>query len=171
LYINSVIDYRIFGRRKEGGLKMKKAIMILTITCILALSVGSTVNATQASPFDEPMKLRCTCYLDSGITASGKPVRENIMAAKPEWIGCVACVNAVNPDGSIGEFIGLYEITDTGYGRETGQGVSSILKGKTLGTIEAGQTVDIWFPTSHQAEEWTDLYGDYVYIKLVRGVG
>ena len=80
-------------------------------------------------------------------------------------------VNAVNEDGSIGEFIGYQEILDTGYGRETGIGESKILKGKSIGTIEAGETIDFYMPTLHMAEEWVDTYGDYLYIKLVKGVG
>ena len=129
------------------------------------------VEAISGDPFKEPVKVRCTCYLDSGTTASGHQTRPGIMAAKKEWIGCVACINAVNEDGSVGEFIGFYEILDTGYGRETGIGESQILKGRTLGTIETGDTIDIWQPTRHQAEEWIDTYGDYVYITIVEGVG
>ena len=144
--------------------------MILVTIYILGLW-RMQVEAQKADPFNEPVKVRCTVYLDSGTTASGQTTRPGIMASKPEWIGCVACVNAVNEDGSIGEFIGLYEILDTGYGAETGEGESQILKGRTLGTIETGDTVDIWMPTSHQADEWIDLYGDHVYIKLVRGKG
>lgn len=143
--------------------------VIVVIWCIG--KVVMIVEAQKQDPFNEPIKVRCTYYFDDGKTASGQEVREGIMASKPEWIGCVACVNAVNEDGSIGEFIGLYEILDTGYGAETGVGESSILKGKTLGTIETGETVDIWMPTQHQADEWMSLYGDHVYIKLVRGVG
>ena len=122
-------------------------------------------------PTIEPVKVRCTCYLDTGKTASGQQTRPGIMAAKKEWIGCVAEVNAINEDGSIGEFIGYYEILDTGYGRPTGRGESKILKGKSLGTIETGETVDIWMPTMHQAEEWISLYGDYVYVKIIEGKG
>ena len=128
-------------------------------------------NAEPSDPFSEPVKIRCTCYIDSGTTASGKETRPGIMAGKPEWIGCVACVNAVNPDGFVGEFIGYYEILDTGYGAETGVGQSKIFSDRTLGTIETGETVDIYQPTMHQAEEWIDQWGDYVYIKLIKGVG
>ena len=146
--------------------------MVLLIGLIM-LSFGLCLyaNAEQSDPFNEPVKVRCTCYIDSGTTASGKETRPGIMAGKPEWIGCVACVNAVNEDGSIGEFIGYYEILDTGYGAETGVGQSKIFTDRTLGTIELGTTADIYQPTMHQAEEWVDQWGDYVYIKLIKGVG
>ena len=145
----------------------------LTVLAIIWL-IGRyqlTVSAEGADPFTEPIKVRATCYCDEGVTASGAETKYGIVASKPEYIGCVVCVNAMNDDGSIGEFIGFFEVLDTGYGRETGVGESNILKGKTLGTIETGETIDFFMPTQHQAEEWIDTYGDYVYIKLVQGVG
>jgi len=39
-------------------------------------------------------------------------------------------------------------------GAETGVGQSKIFSDRTLGTIETGETVDIYQPTMHQAEEW-----------------
>lgn len=153
--------------------KIKRYIRLILIIALMMLSFWLCLyaNAEPSDPFNEPVKVRCTCYIDDGITASGQYVRPGIMAGKPEWIGCVACVNAVNPDGSVGEFIGYYEILDTGYGAETGVGQSKIFGDRTLGTIETGETVDIYQPTMHQAEEWVEKYNDYVYIKLVKGVG
>lgn len=154
---------------------MKKVLVvdiILLLVLIIILSVKAiNASAEQQDPFNEPVKLRCTCYINSGTTASGCETRYGIMAGKPEWIGCVACVNAVNPDGSVGEFIGYFEILDTGYGIETGVGQSKIFNDRTLGTIETGETVDVYCETMHQAEEWIDTFGDEVYIKLVDGVG
>ena len=143
----------------------------LAVLFVLWLIGKIDLQAKENDPFLEPVKVRCTCYIDSGTTASGCETREGIMASKKEWIGCVACVNAVNEDGSIGDFLGYYEILDTGYGRATGLGESQVKKGKTLGTIETGDTIDIWMPTLHQAEEWIDTNGDYVYIKIIRGDG
>ena len=153
--------------------KIKRIIRIVLLIALIMLSFGLCLyaNAEQSDPFNEPVKVRCTCYCDSGTTASGKETRPGIMASKPEYIGCVACVNAVNEDGSIGEFIGFFEILDTGYGRETGVGQSKIFSDRTLGTIETGETIDVYQPTMHQAEEWISNYGDEVYIKLVKGVG
>lgn len=145
--------------------------VIIIVLAIVLLFLDINAKAEQSDPFNEPVKVRCTCYLDSGTTASGKETRYGIMASKPEWIGCVACVNAVNEDGSVGEFIGYFEILDTGYGAETGVGQSKIFSDRTLGTIETGDTIDIFQPTTHQAEEWIDQWGDYVYIKLIKGVG
>lgn len=141
------------------------------LAVVIVLTCNTQVKADGGDPFTEPVKVRCTCYLDTGTTASGAQTRPNIMAAKREWIGCVAEVNEINEDGSIGEFIGLFEILDTGYGRETGHGESKILKGKTLGTIETGETVDIWQPTLEAAQEWVKAHGDYIYIKIFKGAG
>lgn len=159
------------GRRDDrGSLILKLALLILLMLWIIG-SYRMKVEAENSDVFVEPVKLRCTCYCDDGVTASGCKTRPGIMASKKEYLGYVACVNAVNEDGSIGEFIGFFEILDTGYGRETGMGISQILKGRTLGTIETGETVDIYMPTTHQAEEWIDTYGDYVYVQFIKGEG
>ena len=99
----------------------------ILLAVVIVLTCNTQVKADGGDPFTEPVKVRCTCYLDTGTTASGAQTRPNIMAAKREWIGCVAEVNEINEDGSVGEFIGLFEILDTGYGRETGHGESKIL--------------------------------------------
>lgn len=153
--------------------RKKRMIRLSLLLCfILLLGLYSmTIKAEQADPFNEPVKVRCTCYIDEGITASGTYTRPGIVASKKDLIGCVVQLNAINEDGSIGEFIGFYEILDTGYGRETGVGESKILKGKTLGTIETFETIDVWQPTLHQAEEWIDRYGDYVFCKVIDGKG
>lgn len=149
-----------------------KRIKTLIFFCLLLFFMFSiTVKAEGSDPLSEPVIVRCTCYIDKGITASGQYTRPNTMAAKREWIGYVACINAINEDGSIGEFIGFFEITDTGYGRETGRGESQIIKGKTLGTIETGETIDIWQKDMASAREWVNKYSDYVYIKIIDGKG
>ena len=157
-------------RRGHDFRKILLIIIFIVLSCLWLIGKYQLAIAYE-NPFEQSVKIRATCYVGNGITASGKETRPGIMAGKPEWIGCVACVNAVNEDGSIGEFIGYYEILDTGYGAETGVGQSKIFSNRTLGTIEVGQTVDIWFPTTHQAEEWIDTYGDYVYVKIIDGEG
>ena len=156
------IDWRVF---------LVSAILIIMALVWCVGKYRLIVEAREPNPFVEPVMFRTTCYCDEGVTASGTQTRLGIIASKPEYLGYVACVNAVNEDGSIGEFIGYYEILDTGYGRETGIGESKILEGKSIGTIEAGETIDFYMPTLHMAEEWVNTYGDYLYIKLVKGVG
>lgn len=115
-------------------------------------------------PFQEPTPIRCTCYIDSGTMASGQQTRPYVMAGKREWIGCVAALYDINPDGSMGEFIGYFEILDTGSGIDTdGDG-----KGDS---IASGQSVDVWMPSMADAKAWIESHGDYVFIKLIRGNG
>lgn len=147
------------------------SILIILLTIWAIGKYQLTASARGGDPFAEPVKIRATCYCDDGATASGCNTRYGIVASKPEYIGCVACVYAIADDGSIGDFIGYFEVLDTGYGRETGKGQSSILQGKSLGTIETGETIDFYIPTMHQVEEWMDKYGDFVFIKLYNGKG
>lgn len=108
--------------------------------------------------------MRCTCYIDRGTTASGAETRDGVIAGRKEWLGYVACIYAMNEDGTIGEFIGYYEFLDTGAGIDTdGDG-----KGDS---IKNGLSVDVWQPSKADAIQWINTYGDYVYIKIVKGVG
>ena len=79
-------------------------------------------------------------------------------------LGVVAEVNRVNPDGSVGEFIGFFEFRDTGAGMDSdGDG-----KGDT---IINGTSIDIWVNSLEDAYAWVNEYGDYVYIKLIKAKG
>lgn len=142
-------------------------VVLAVLVCIYLL--GLKVEAEEY--YNTPVILRCTCYIDDGITASGQEVRPFIIAGKREWLGSVACLNRVNEDGSIGEFIGYYEFCDTGYGRSTGQGQSKIKKGETLGTSEIGQTLDVWQKNMDAVNEWIKNYGDVVYVTIIPADG
>lgn len=108
--------------------------------------------------------IRCTCYTDTGITASGQHTRDGIIAGKREWMGCAAALYKVKEDGSIGEFIGLYEVLDTGAGIDTdGDGYGD--------SLDNGTSIDVWVPNDAAVREWQQAHGDYVYIILYRGVG
>ncbi len=118
----------------------------------------------QGDPTEEPVKMRCTCYLDSGTTASGAQTRVGIAAGKREWLGRVAAIYAVDEEGNIGDFIGYYEILDTGAGIDTdGDG-----KGDS---IRNGESLDVWQPSKEAVANWVNNYGDYVYIKIIDGKG
>ena len=75
-------------------------------------------------------RMTATAYCLPGKTASGELVREGIVASKPEWIGKVVAIYIENKDGSLGEFLGYFDVSDTG-----GE------------NIRAGRVVDIWMPT------------------------
>lgn len=70
----------------------------------------------------------------------------------------------MNDDGSVGEFIGYFEFCDTGAGMDSdGDG-----KGDT---IINGTSIDIWVESLADAYAWVGEYGDYVYIKIIKGDG
>lgn len=142
----------------------KKLITTCLIIVMMIAAVLSRTNKSSAldgDPFENPVVIRCTCYLDSGTTYSGVQTRRGIVAGKKEWQGCVAALYEVNEDGSMGDFIGYFEVLDTGYGIETPSG----------GSIQTGQSIDVWQPSQSALNSWVRNFGDTVYIKLVRGEG
>ena len=146
-----------------------KKVKALFISGILALSTLTgyhtiQVHAREANAFVEPTIIRATCYNEHGTTASGQETRQGIVAGRKEWLGYVACINKVNPDGTVGEFIGYFEFTDTGAGIDSdGDG-----KGDTIRT---GNSIDIWVEDDEAVRLWQKEVGDYVYIKIIKGVG
>ena len=153
---------------------MKKVIkIIIAVVAIIAISLCCYVEVqsrvahiepVEGDPFNELVKIRCTCYCQGTKTATGRKTRWGIAAGKKEWIGYTAELNAINPDGSVGEFIGYFEFQDTGAGMDTnGDG-----KGDS---IINGQSIDIWISSLNEAYAFRDRYGDYVYMKIIKAKG
>lgn len=79
-------------------------------------------------------------------------------------MGCTAALYDIKEDGTIGQFIGYYEVLDTGAGIDTdGDGYGD--------SIKIGQSIDVWVPDDTAVHEWQQAHGDYVFIKLIPGVG
>ena len=79
-------------------------------------------------------------------------------------MGCAAALYDVKEDGSIGDFIGYFEVLDTGAGIDTdGDGCGD--------SIINGQSIDVWMPDDAAVSEWQREHNDYVYILLIPGVG
>lgn len=125
------------------------------------------------------LRSQVTCYIEPGRkTATGCNKMNGIIASAPEYLGYVAQVYKVAEDGGIGEFIGYYQVEDTGYGAPSGYG-KSIYKGKkSAGTIELGLTYDFRQPDYAHAkkfmiETYTGNGTTYseVYISLINGNG
>ena len=104
---------------------MKNKILRAAIAAVLAVilfmaqhfeveSRVAKIDPVVGDPFEELVRIRCTCYVEHGTTATGKKTRYGIVAGKKEWLGYTAELNAVNEDGFIGEFIGFFEFQDTG---------------------------------------------------------
>lgn len=97
--------------------------------------------------FIEPVKMRVTCYLPTGnLTASGTRPHYGGCAAKREWMGGVAVLYTLE-----GEYIGVWEIDDTG--------------GHTR--ITSGQSVDLFMETEADARNWIAEYGDYLLVQIL----
>ena len=143
------------------------AVLIFTLLICLYIEYQSRIakiDPVVGDPFSEPVKIRCTCYCEHGVTGTGKKTRYGIVAGRKEWLGYTAELNAINPDGSVGQFIGFFEFQDTGAGMDTdGDG-----KGDS---IINGQSIDVWINSLPEAYKWRDKYGDYVYIKIIKARG
>lgn len=139
-------------------LKWMSRILSAAIVIVLIGSLSITAKASNKDDiFNEPVLMRATVYTASegNITADGSKVREGIIAGKREWLGYTALIYSVDEDGSIGEFIGYYEVKDTG-GHEG---------------LKDGSRIDVYRDSLERCNEWISTYGDYVYIKLIWAVG
>lgn len=153
---------------------IKRIFSVVLCILIVAVSVihvrGATkVTVDNRNPYEQPILIRATCYTsnEGAITYSGHEVRSGIIAGKKEWQGSVALLYSYKIEGGQPipkELIGIYEVLDTGAGIDTdGDGNGD--------TIINGQSIDIYQPTTHAAEEFIDTYGDYVMMMLVNGKG
>lgn len=93
------------------------------------------------------LKLSSTAYWNkyNRRSASGRRLLRNYsLAGKVSWLGRSCRLYRCNKDGSVGKLLGTYRFDDTGYGKATGVGSSSILKGRTIGNIENGTCIDMY---------------------------
>ena len=143
---------------------------------------GATLLLATPVRANTPIKIQVTCYAEPGKTYSGTDRTEGIVAAKKEWQGCVVNVWKVGEDDNLGEFLGIYEVLDVGYGHSMEySGLHSELEGyegKPLGTIESGLTIDFRQPDYSACVDFMkDTFtgggttGSEVFIQIVRGEG
>lgn len=106
--------------------------MMATIALTGFIYSRLTTPVAKATPIQpEMIRADVTFYCLEGTTADGSEVREGICASKPEYIGLTACIYTKDD-----EFLGIYEIKDTG--------------GKD---VKSGKVVDIWLPTYEECIE------------------
>lgn len=135
----------------------------LAILLICALTATSPIKEETT----QPRKIRCTCYTakEGARTASGQVVRKGIIAGKREWLqdeDLLFILYKVNPDGSKGDLIGYFECKDTGFGMKESNG---------KGSIQNGNSIDVFQPTLGECYEWIKENGDYVYMEITRAKG
>lgn len=119
----------------------------------------------------ELKSINVTAYYSENPTGCrGDRMREGIAAGRQEWYG-KAIVLYTDEDGKPGELIGVFEILDTGYGKDTGKGESRIKKGRHLGTIETGQTIDIYRDNYDRCKEIMILTNGKAFYQLIDAEG
>lgn len=139
---------------------MNKVIFAAILAAVVA--ANSPIRCTAAD--SELREIRCTCYVEPGVTKSGHYTHEGVIAGRKEDLGKVAALYAVAEDGSIGEFIGYFDFYDTGAGIDTdGDG-----KGDS---IKKGKSVDVFRDDMKAAKKWIKTYGDYVYMQIIDAEG
>lgn len=140
---------------------------MLLILCSMRVIAAERWVEYDGDPFIEPVKIRSTYYIDAGTTASGCQTTAGIIATCLEWMRPEYTFElyAVDEQGNIAEHIGSYKSKDTGYGINTHEGESKILKGKPLGTIERGLSIDVFCETEEDIQFWKKH--DYVYMQIV----
>lgn len=142
------------------------AFLLLAVLFVSTRTTKAVVvpNPTRAANFyEQPTRVRCTCYIDRGTMASGKQTHYGAIAGRREWLGKVAVLYRIE-NGQIGECLGMFEFLDTGAGMDTdGDG-----KGDT---IKNGYSVDVWMPSMEDARNWIRNNGDYVYMQIIDGEG
>lgn len=142
---------------------MKRYIFgVILFILIVWASVSLSVNAQP-----ELKLIDSTAYWDAyghGHGAKGGRLIEGVTVAyRPEDIGKTAVIYDTDM-----RLIGIYEITDTGYGQSTGKGKSKILPGRSIGTIENGTCIDIYFRTKAACRSWGRRK---VYVQIIKAVG
>lgn len=116
-----------------------------------------------------------TGYCQGSHGSHGDKMKVGYVAYTPESYGyCMEIYKAVETDEGykLGDFIGLYEVKDTGYGRSTGSGKSAVRADKnSRGTIEAGLSVDAYHPTLAECKEWMKETNGMIFIQLIPAKG
>lgn len=134
---------------------LKRILTAVMVVLILSQALPVQAKTLAVEYYNTPQKIRCTCYVGGTVTATGKTPHYGIIAGPREWFGCAVAVYSVNEHGGKGDFIGWFEIDDTGPNE----------------ALEAGKAIDLWQESLEDANDWVKSYGDYVYIELIRAEG
>lgn len=125
------------------------------------------IYASPAQAQPSMRQVTATAYYDAyghGHGADGRPLVEGLtIAGRAEDLGKTALLYDEDM-----RLIGIYEFRDTGYGKATGRGQSRIFRGRSMGDIESGETVDIYFSTKAKCRAWGRRK---VYLQIVDAKG
>lgn len=121
-----------------------------------------------------PQLLETTAYCQGSHGSRGDKMRHGYVAYTPESYGCAIDLYKAEKteDGyKLGEYLGLFEVRDTGFGHETGQGRSSIRPDKkSKGSIEIGKTIDVFHPTYSECVTWMKETEGMVFAVIIPNV-
>lgn len=114
---------------------------------------------TSEIPEKCPILLDTTAYCSGTHGSHGDKMQRGHVAYMESSYGThIELYEAIpEEDGtySLGKFIGQYQVKDCGYGKKTGVGRSRVRPDKgSLGSIETGETVDVYFPEYAECKEW-----------------
>lgn len=116
-----------------------------------------------------------TGYYQGEYGSHGDKMRVGHVAYTQSSYGyCMEIYQAIETEEGykLGDFIGLYEVRDCGYGRSTGEGTSELRKDrKYRGSIEAGTCVDRYAPTLSECKKWMKQTNGMIFIKLIPAKG
>lgn len=121
-----------------------------------------------------PVLLDTTAYM--GFQGSrGDTLRDDHVAYMQHSYGWdIELYHAVRQeDGtySIGSYIGRYQVRDTGYGKESGEGKSKVRPDKkSKGTIETGETVDVHRDSYAECKAWMEDTQGMVFALFIKDV-
>lgn len=123
---------------------------------------------------NKPVLMHTTAYCEGNTGSHGDRMREGFCAGDPELYGAsVAIYEAIPTDEGykMGEFIGYFEMRDTGYGYSTGQGESSVRNDKKYaGTIESGLHLDIYRNNLDRCWKWMERTKGMIFAVIVPDV-
>lgn len=123
---------------------------------------------------NSPVLLETTAYYQGYKGSHGDVMREGYCAGDPNLYGASVAIYKAEKteDGyKIGEFIGYFEMRDTGYGYSTGEGRSEVRSDKKYaGTIESGLHLDIYRDNLSRCWDWMHLTKGKVFAVIVPDV-
>lgn len=117
---------------------MKKLIILWTLLTVLIVTPAHADTI-------ELQKMTLTCYYPTGNkTCTGIVPHYGVVASKREWVGKTAIVYKRNADNTMGEYIGTFDIQDTGEGRN--------------GAVRKGYVLDVFIENESQLIPTQKIY-------------
>lgn len=146
-------------RRKITALFLAAAVMWTS----LQVRAQEDTERLKVAEEGQVFKMLTTAYHHGTATVTGARPRRGICAVRREWVGKTALVWKCTDSETMGEFLGIWECLDTGFGADS--------DGDGMGSIQEGRVIDMYFPTPEEVEEWMAVTGGKVYVQMVDAEG